>query len=202
MPTVLILAILIALLVIVLMNLFKKSATSPAAAPGPDLANLKVTDARQGDVLSISGAGDNFSDLDFTIDQYTRLEIGANTRLLLSGMYRDRRVTLALSSDLVRLSDPRKIELEDLGLAEQDLSEMDERQNTADSFEYDGKVWMYRRSHEAKDPSAGRAFYFWEFEEQGGKRELVIQKPEGDPFAATMFSEIPASDVTVYRGTP
>ena len=55
MTTLVILAILIALLVIVLMNLFKKS--PQPAAPGPDLANLKVTDARQGDVLSISGAG-------------------------------------------------------------------------------------------------------------------------------------------------
>ena len=37
-----------------------------------DLANLKVTDARTGDVLSISGAGDQMSDLDFTVDRATR----------------------------------------------------------------------------------------------------------------------------------
>ena len=64
-------AILGVLLVIVLMNLFKKD---PKPLPAPirpveDLANLKVTDARTGDVLSIAGAGDQMSDLDFTVDR-------------------------------------------------------------------------------------------------------------------------------------
>ena len=61
-------AILGVLLVIVLMKLFKKE---PKPLPAPvkpveDLANLKVTDARSGDVLSVAGAGDNMSDLDYT----------------------------------------------------------------------------------------------------------------------------------------
>lgn len=202
MPTLLILAILIALLVIVLMNLFKKSAPTSAAAPGPDLANLKVTDARKGDVLSISGSGDNFSDLDFTVDTYSLRTIGGYSRTLLTGMYRERRVSLELADDAVRLGDFRKLSLEDLGLAEQDLAEMDERQNTADSFEFDDHVWLFRRSHEEKSPAEGTGFYFWEFQEQDGKRELIIEKPEGGPFAVTLYSEIPAGDVTVYRGNP
>ncbi len=98
MPTLLILAILIALLVIVLMNLFKKPAPSPAA-PGPDLANLKVTDARLGDVLSVSGAGDSMTDLDFTADRSTRFDLGTRRTLLLSGLYRERRVTLRVVTD-------------------------------------------------------------------------------------------------------
>ncbi|MEI9973908.1 MAG: hypothetical protein WDO73_18770 [Ignavibacteriota bacterium] len=54
------------LLGIVLMQLFKKS--TPPPAPVADLTNLKVTDTRAGDALSISGAGDNYTDLDFTVD--------------------------------------------------------------------------------------------------------------------------------------
>ncbi len=53
-------AILAIFLVIVLMRLFRKDpkAIEPPAyqAPVEDLANLKVTDARTGDVLSIAGA--------------------------------------------------------------------------------------------------------------------------------------------------
>src|SRR5262245_61110301 len=53
-------AILAIFLVIVLMRLFRKD-SKPAApayqAPVEDLANLKVTDARVGDVLSIAGGG-------------------------------------------------------------------------------------------------------------------------------------------------
>jgi len=182
------------------MNLFKKS--TPSAAPGPDLANLKVTDARKGDMLSISGAGDDLSDLDFTVEDYSLFQIGGHSRTLLTGVYRERRVTLALYDDAVRLGDRRKLTLEDLGLAEQDLAEMDERQNTADSFEFDGHVWLFRRSHEEISPTGSLKFYFWEFQEQDGKRELIIEKPEGDPFAVTLYTEIPAGDITVYRGTP
>src|ERR1035441_4101108 len=56
------------LLMIVLMNLFKK-APKPVPAPirpADDLANLKVTDARTGDVLSVAGAGANMTDLGYT----------------------------------------------------------------------------------------------------------------------------------------
>ena len=68
-------AILGTLLVIVLMNLFKKD---PKPLPTPirpveDLANLKVTDARTGDVLSIAGAGDRMTDLDYTVDRWHAL---------------------------------------------------------------------------------------------------------------------------------
>ena len=114
-------AILGVLLVIVLMNLFKKD---PKPLPAPvrpveDLANLKVTDARTGDVLSIVGAGDRMTDLDFTVDRGTRYEAGARTWVELSGPYQDRRVSLRVGGDeeieVFLHADPRKITLEDLG---------------------------------------------------------------------------------------
>jgi hypothetical protein len=82
---------------------------------------------------------------------------------------------------------------------------MDERQNTADSFEFDGKVWLYRRSREVRawrDGQSGHpaTFYYWEFGEQGGKRLLTARKLEGEPFAVSLYTAIPAGDVTVYRG--
>ena len=45
--------------------------------------------------------------------------------------------------------DPRKLTLNDLGLSEDDLAQMDERQNPADSFEFDNVVWLYRQSADA-----------------------------------------------------
>ena len=206
--TLLILAVLIVLLVIVLMQLFKKSTPQQSAAPAPDLANLKVTDARMGDILSISGAGDNMTDLDFTVDRTTRFDMGARRSTLLSGLYHDRRVTLRVAIDEdVEVSlenDPRKLTMDDLGLSEEDLAQMDERQNTADSFEFDGKVWLYLRSREVKawrdDQTQPTGFYYWEFQEQNGKRLLAVRKVEAEPFAVALFTAIPASDVTVYRG--
>src|SRR2546421_10937677 len=117
------LAILGILLAIVLMNLFKKSPKPlPAPArPGEDLANLKVTDARAGDVLSIAGAGDRMTDLDFTVDRGTRLEAGARTWVELSGPYQERRVSLRHGGDdeieVFLHSSPNRVTLDDLGLS-------------------------------------------------------------------------------------
>ncbi len=195
------------LLAIVLMQLFKKSPAAPAM-PAQDLANLKLTEARTGDVISISGAGENFTDLDFTADRLTRYEAGSHQWLELSGPYRERRVALRVAGEdeiEAALQDgARKLTLEDLGLAEEDLAAMDERQNTADAFEFDGKEWLYRRSRELKawrdNQPQPVSYYYWEFQERDGKRLLVIRKAEGEPFEVALYSAIPAGDVTVYRG--
>ena len=193
------------LLGIVLMQLFKKQ--PQPVAPAEDLANLKVTDARAGDAISISGAGENYADLDFTADRMTRFDAGARHWFEVSGPYLDRRVALRVGGDedveVYLHSDARKVTLEDLGLSEEDLAEMDERQNTADSFEFDNKVWLYRLSREAhaarSDQAVPAGFYYWEFLEQAGKGMIAVRKAEGEPFAVTDYTGIAASDVTIYR---
>jgi hypothetical protein len=212
MITVTLLIVLGTLLLIVLMQLFKKQpapVSAPSAAkPEPqDLANLKAADARAGDVISISGAGDSMTDLDFTSDRLTHFEAGSRRWFELSGPYRERRVALRVSGDeeveTAVHTDPRKISIEDLGLAEDDLSQMDERQNPADSFSFDSKVWLYRLSREAHswrdDAPARLGLYYWEFVEEGGQSLLTVRKAEGDPFTVTLYAGIPPDNVTVYR---
>jgi hypothetical protein len=188
------------------MQLFKKPAAPPPPAE-PDLANLRVSDARAGDVISIAGAGENLTDLDFTADRRTRYDAGAYHWIELSGPYRERRVALRVAGDeepeVSIQCDPRKLTLADLGLAEEDLAEMDERQNPEDLFDFDGKDWLYCRSREVhawRDGDAQPAgFYYWEFQERQGKRLLALRKSEGEPFAVALYKSIPAGDVTVYR---
>jgi hypothetical protein len=208
MNTVILLAVLGTLLGVVLMQLFKKPNAPPAQPAGPDLANLKVTDARSGDVISVSGAGENLTDLDFTADRNTRYDAGAYHWFELSGAYRERRVALRVAGDeepeVSIHSDPRKLTLADLGLNEEDLAQMDERQNPEDVFDFDGKDWLYRRSREVRawhdgDPQPA-ALYYWEFQERDGKGLLTVRKSEGEPFTVALYTEIPAGDVTVYRG--
>ena len=184
------------------MSFFKKS------APAEDLANLKVTDARTGDVISISGAGEKFADLDFTADRTVRYQAAARHWFEVSGTYMERRVALRVSGgeevETHLHGDAQKLSLEDLGLSEQDLAEIDQRQNTADSFQFDNKVWLYRLSREVRAfPDAQvrpTGYYYWEFQEQDGKGLLAIRKPEGEPFVVTRYDAIPPSDVTIYRG--
>jgi hypothetical protein len=196
------------LLALVLMNIFKKKpAAKPTALPGPDLANLKPTDARTGDVLSIAGAGDNMTDLDLTVDRSTWFHAGARNWFEVSGPYRDRRIAMRVHNDeeveTYISNDPRRLGLGDLGVSEDDLAEMDDRQNPADTFEFDGSVWFYRQSADATakrdDQPNPSNFYYWEFREENGNRLLAIRKPQGEPFLVTMFHRVPAADVTVYR---
>jgi hypothetical protein len=205
-------AILGILLIIVLMQLFKKSPAPAAtpAAPAEDLANLKITDARAGDVLSIAGAGDRMTDLDFTVERGTRFEAGARTWVELTGPYHERRVALRVGGDeeveVFLHATPERVTLEDLGLSEDDLAQMDERQNTADNFEYAGATWTYLLSREVRSWRDNQAqpggFYYWEFRTTDGARLLALRKAEGEPFAVTEYNAVSPSDVTVYRGRP
>ncbi len=194
--------------VLVLMKLFKREPKpTKAAVPGPDLANLKPTDARTGDVVSISGVGDNMTDLDFTIDRSTWFHAGARNWFEVSGPYRERRVSMrVINEDEIEVAianDPRKLTIADLGLSEDDLAQMDERQNPGDQFEFDGSMWNYRQSADANskrdDQPQQSNFYYWEFREENGKRLLAIRKPQGEPFQVTMYHGVPAPDVTIYR---
>jgi hypothetical protein len=209
MITLTLVAILGALLLIVLMKLFNhQEELATPRAPAPDLAHLKVTDARVGDMISVSGAGDDLSDLDFTADRCAWYEAGPRRWSELSGGYRERRVALRVATgddvEAAVETDPRKLTIEDLGVSEDDLAQMDERQNTADFFEFDGKTWLYRLSREVQvrrsDEAAVAGFYYWEFQEQGGKGLLGIRKAESEPFVVTLATTIYPGDVTVYRG--
>jgi hypothetical protein len=208
MITLTLVALLGVLLVVVLMQLFKKTEEPAPSKAAPDLAHLKVTDARVGDMISVSGAGDDLSDLDFTADRCAWFEAGPRRWFELSGGYRERRVALRVATgddvEAAIETEPRKLIIEDLGVSEDDLAQMDERQNTADSFEFDGKTWLYRLSREAQvrrsDQAEVAGFYYWEFQEQGGKSLLGIRKAESEPFAVTRATTIYPGDVTVYRG--
>jgi hypothetical protein len=195
------------LFAVVLMNLFKRHNTPPASAPQPDLANLRPSDARTRDVIEIAGAGDDMSDLNFTADRTTTFQAGSRNWFEVSGPYRDRRVMMRVANEeeleVALHNDARKVGMADLGLSENDLSEMDERQNPADCFEFDSRMWLFRQSADATsrrdDQPQSQGFYYWEFREQDGNRFLTIRKPQGEPFAITLYTIVPVADVTIYR---
>ena len=211
--TVTLLVVLGALLFMILKKLFERpvapnpSSNTPAA-PKQDLASLTVADARVGDNLSIPGAGDNFSDLDFTVDHSTRYEAGEKQWFDVSGKHGERRVVLEVRTEDDELEvrgflDGRKLSLEDLGVSEDDLAQMDQRQNTADNFEFDGKNWYYRLSKEMgafhDGQTQGAGFYGWEFIEETGQRYLAIRKREGEPFSASVAVKLNPADLAIFR---
>jgi len=178
------------------------------AAPQVDLANLKITDARPGDTLSVVGAAEDFSDIDFTVDRRDLYEAGSRQWTALSGTWRDRRVYLEVHNedtvDVLGNFDGRRITLDELGLSEADLGELDQRQNSTDFFDFEGKFWLWRLSREmgvfSEGRDTGRGFYGWQFQEQDGKRYLGVRKFEGEPFTASIWIRVEPTDVSVFRG--
>jgi hypothetical protein len=178
--------------------------------PGPqeDLAHLKITDARVQDTLSVVGAAEDFSDLDFTVDRCDAYEAGSRQWVELSGAWRERRVYLEVhKGDTVEVLgnfDGRRLTLDELGLTEEDLAEIDRRQNPTDFLDFENKFWLYRLSremavfHEGREP--GHGFYCWQFHEQDGKRLLSVRKFEGEPFTASIWIKVEPTDITVFRG--
>jgi hypothetical protein len=193
----------------ILKKLFERpAAPATPAAPQPDLASMTVADARVGDNISIPGAGDNYSDVDFTVDHSSRYESGEKKWFDLSGKHAERRVVLEVRDeddelDVRGFLDGKKLSLEDLGLSEDDIAQMDQRQNTADNFEFDGKNWYYRLSKEVgvfhDGQTQGAGFYAWEFMEESGQRYLAVRKREGEPFSASVAVKLNAADIQVFR---
>lgn len=181
---------------------------SGSQAPQPDLANLSVIDALPGDSLSIVGAGADFSDLDFTVDRRDQLESGQKLWYEVTGPHGEKRVRLEIiPGDQMEVRgwfDGRIITLDELGVSEDDLAAMDDRQNPSDFFDFEGKFWLFRWSREVglfhRDQTQGTGFYCWEFREQGGDRFLQVRKMQGEPFSAFISSKVNPGDVTVYRG--
>jgi hypothetical protein len=195
--------------VILLVMIFKKSKSKPPPIPQRDLASLGITDARVGDSIAILAAGDDFEDLEFVVDRRNRYESGNEEWFELSGMYKGRRVfveyyeddEIEVSVNLAR----REISLSDLGLSEADLIRMDEERSSANGFDYDGQSWKYGSSEEVgyfKDGRGeGEGYYCWNFRSDDGKRELFIEKWEGDPFEGGIAEMTNPQDVKIYRSS-
>jgi hypothetical protein len=177
-------------------------------APQPDLAHLTVADAQVRDTLSVVGAAEDLSDIDFTVDRRDIFEAGSSQWFEVSGVWRDRRVFVEIhTADQIEVLgnfDGRRLTLDDFGLSEDDMGELDQRQNQNDFLDFDGKFWMYRYSREmgrfSEGHSSGSGFYCWQFQEQGGTRFLSVRKYEGEPFGAAIWVKVEPANITIFRG--
>ena len=171
---------------------------------------MKPSQARAGDVISIAGAGDDMTDLDFTSDRCTWFQAGRAQLVRV-----ERPVSRAARGDARRRerrrdesvlhSDARQPTLEDLGLSEEDLAQMDERQNTADDFDFDGKSWQYHLSREVKARPGGSEaadrILLLGIPRAGWRPATGLRKAEGEPFGVTLYKAINPGDITIYRGS-
>ncbi len=213
MITITVLAILGVALVAVLWAMVRAPAparaVAPAAAPNLPAAgdDLDPWDARRGDVVSISGAAADYSDIDFPVDRRSAYESGNRRWVDLSGEYRGQRVYLEVyrypQKDLIGIVDGKKLSLVDLNLTEDRLADLDNRQDQTAFVEYDGKRWYYDSSRELgyqeNETGETEGLYRWLFQEKDGPRMICIEKWEGEPFDVRIARRFRPEDVTVYH---
>lgn len=216
MITTFILAVLGVLLLFVLWQMMRKEPSGATAAipaskapiatgalpSGGDLWTAKI-----GDVVSLHGAAEDFSDLDFTVDQRGAYESKDRRWVGLGGDFRGRRVYVEISrvggTQVMGILEPRRLTLPELGLTEDLLADMDSRQDPSRFIQFDEKKWYYDSSRELAyyeaEGTEARGVYRWLFAEQNGSRLLCIEKWEGEPFDVRLARKLDPQDITVYR---
>jgi hypothetical protein len=201
------------LLVFVLVQMLRarpgpeKRAEMPAAQPLPAGSSAELFSARPGDVISIHGAAEDFSDLDFTVDRRSAYQSGARRWIDLSGEFRGRRVYLEVEPgpepEIMGLLDGRRLTLADVHTTEDRLAEMDVRQDPSQFLEFEGKRWRYESSRELgyfeNEQGQGEGLYRWILREQDSPRILCVEKWEGAPFDVRIARSLNPQDINVYK---
>jgi hypothetical protein len=213
MITATVLAILAIALIAVLLAMFRapagrKPAPHPLAPPPPPAPSpdVELWNARPGDVVSLRGAADDFSDVDFSVDRRSAYESNNRRWIDLSGQFRGQRVYLEVhrsEPEAMAILDPRKLMLPDLNITEEQLADIDARQDPTVTIEFEGKTWQYESSREIgyfeNETGAGEGLYRWLFRERDGPRLLCIEKWQGEPFDIRIARRVNTQDINIYR---
>ena len=181
----------------------RPQAASINAGSGPA---VDLWNARVGDVVSIHGAAEDFSDLDFNVEQRNTYEAMNRRWIGLSGNFRGRRVSLevdrARTTEVMGILNERPLTLPDVGLTEDQLADLDSRQDPSAFIQFESKRWHYTSSRElawSGDEGEPKGLYRWIFTEKDGSRMLCVEKWEGDPFQVQLAQKLNPQDITVYR---
>lgn len=217
--------IVLALLGIALLAVFRAMFRTPAAgqpaipaghslspqAPAQTLPSrgidVDVWDARKGDVVSINAAAEDFSDIDFAVDRRSAYQAKNHRWIDLSGEFRGVRVYLEVyrfpQPDLIGILDSRNLTIAEIGITEQQLTDLDARQDPAAYIQFEGHLWHFESSREIgyleNEAGEGEGLYRWLLREQDSPRLLCIEKWEGEPFEVRIARRLKPLDITVYR---
>ncbi|MFT4542683.1 MAG: hypothetical protein ACI841_003838 [Planctomycetota bacterium] len=177
---------------------------SGGALEPPQVHDLTIKDAVLGDSIVVSGAAEDFSDINFTIDRVHQFRSGRDRWAEISGIDSGRRFGIEWVDDdelEVSLDRGLRMKIGDLGLTEDDLARFDEEESASNTVEHDGTRFSFSESGEVFHSRAGgedEGFYSWEFEAEDG-RSLWIEKWEGESFQAGISASIRPDSVSVFR---
>jgi|GEM_PF-463477 len=202
--------VLIAALVVVIYKIFggRKKGAGAAAAENPDrILNATIKDARVGDIVSITGFGDEFDDVDFTIEKRNRYDAHGWEWFELLGVYKGRQIWIEWEEDdalrITATSPERQIRLSQLDLTEDDLARMDDEESHDNYIEWQAQKYYYRESDEVmfhKDcVGEGEGFYLWDFEAEDGMNVISAEKWEGEPFQIFSGVVVQPYNIKVFK---
>ncbi|HYP12824.1 MAG TPA: DUF4178 domain-containing protein [Bryobacteraceae bacterium] len=179
----------------------------PPVIPISAGGSTDLLNARPGDVISVHAAAQDFSDVDFTVDRRSAYQFGGRKWTDLSGEFRGQRVYLEVGPgpdpEITGMLNPRELTLADVGATEEQMADLDAKQNPALYLDFEGKRWHYESSRELgyfeNETGPGEGLYRWVFKEADGNRLLVMEKWEGEPFEGRIGQRLRLADVSVFR---
>ncbi|MFC1587848.1 hypothetical protein ACFL54_06030 [Planctomycetota bacterium] len=139
-----------------------------------------------------------------TIDRMDRYEADGEQWFELSGICNGERVFVEWYEDegLVILLDTGKdLDIEDLGLTEDDLVRMDDDPSPEERFYHAGYHWNFAESGEElyfeNSLGEGEGYYCWSFWSEDGNRQISIDKFEDEPFEVSLSQRVAPGDLDV-----
>jgi hypothetical protein len=200
-------AALLGVILIKLAGTGKKGGKGPPPLPQKDLANLTIKEAMVGDIVSLTGFGDAYDDVDFVIEKRNRYAQGRYEWYELLGVYMGKQVWIEWEEDdalyVTATSPERELRLAVLNLTEEELARMDEEESSDNFIEHEGRKFYYDESSETfffKDCSgSGEGFYLWDFESEDGEEIISVEKWEGEPFSVFSGKVIKPYNIRVFK---
>lgn len=181
----------------------KEEETAQHAAPGTE--ELHLENVRQGGVIRLINVGENMDEYDVNITarhvyrsddaEWYELEGDSGTDQVWISLEEDDGLDVSLTL--------RKLKLRDLGIARNDLDEMDEKGEG--QFEFEGKTYYYEGSEEVSFFRNGNVseaneglFYAWEFESEDEESYISIEEWRDKSIEVSLAQPLKESQVQVY----
>ena len=171
-----------------------------------DLANLTVKDAARGDNVILSGAGQSYEDLSFTVGSAQPLRVQRRAVVRAERpQRRSKRVFLEWSEDdelEITIQRQGGLTLEAIGVQRRrpgpNGTRRDRGPASSSTRTSDGSIGRAPRPDISRDEGPeGEGFYYWKFD--CDDLQLFIEKYEGDPFEVGISERIDSGRVRIFR---
>lgn len=164
---------------------------------------LRIENVGAGAVIQLTGIGSDMDDCDLKVIAKHTYREGESSWYELECDKGEEKVWIDLEEDdeLELAITLRQLKLRDIGLSKDDLIRMDDDEEG--KFDFEGQTYWLEDSDSAifyrySDDKNAEKFYYWDFEAEGGRNFIGVEKWTDGSYDVSYSETIKPSQVTVY----